>query len=172
MRVLVGQLSTVGRDVRSTTMQWAYESKKLDSTVKHLSWVPPWVRVEGGGDQPGGYEISAPAPVTSLLGMQWRDPDQNGLSEKEGDEGRDDGSLAGAHDHLLDQRAIARRAEDPVAAPDEHIGTHFPNLELRPFCFCEREGAFLALASECRSQRVVGELSPVGERIANQALPH
>ena len=24
-------------------MQWAYESKKLDCTVKHLSWVPPWV---------------------------------------------------------------------------------------------------------------------------------
>jgi len=43
MRVLVGQLSTVGREVRSTTMQWAYEGKKLESTVKHLSWVPPWV---------------------------------------------------------------------------------------------------------------------------------
>ena len=26
-------------------MQWAYEAMKLDSTVKHLSWVPPWVRV-------------------------------------------------------------------------------------------------------------------------------
>ena len=46
MRILVGQLSTVGREVRSTTMQWAYESKKLDCTVKHLSWVPPWVRVK------------------------------------------------------------------------------------------------------------------------------
>ena len=46
MRVFVGQLSTVGRDVRSTTMQWAYEGKKLESTVKHLSWVPPWVNVE------------------------------------------------------------------------------------------------------------------------------
>ena len=53
MRVLVSQLSTVGRDVRSTTMQWAYEGKKLDSTVKHMSWVPPWVeRVEG--EQPLG----------------------------------------------------------------------------------------------------------------------
>ena len=31
---LVGQLSTVGREVRSTTMQWAYEGKKLESTVK------------------------------------------------------------------------------------------------------------------------------------------
>ena len=44
MRILVGQLSTVGREVRSTTMQWAYESKKLDCAVKFLSWVPPWVR--------------------------------------------------------------------------------------------------------------------------------
>ena len=40
-KVLVGQLATVGREVRSTTMQWAYESKKLDCTVKHMSWVPP-----------------------------------------------------------------------------------------------------------------------------------
>ena len=44
MRVLVGQLSTVGRDVRSTSMQWAYESKKLDCTVKHMSWQPPWAK--------------------------------------------------------------------------------------------------------------------------------
>ena len=27
-------------------MQWAYEGKKLESTVKHLSWVPPWVDVD------------------------------------------------------------------------------------------------------------------------------
>ena len=57
MRVLVSQLSTVGRDVRSTTMHWAYEGKKLDSTVKHMSWVPPWVRhrdVNGGAvESPG-----------------------------------------------------------------------------------------------------------------------
>ena len=46
MRMLVGQLSTVGREVRSTTMQWAYEGKKLESTVKRLSWVPPWVDVD------------------------------------------------------------------------------------------------------------------------------
>ena len=29
LRVLVGQLSAVGREVRSTTMQWAYEGKKF-----------------------------------------------------------------------------------------------------------------------------------------------
>ena len=25
-------------------MQWAYEGKKLDATVKHMSWRPPWVQ--------------------------------------------------------------------------------------------------------------------------------
>ena len=54
VRVLVGQLSTVGRDVRSTTMQWAYEGKKLDSTVKHMSWVPPWVRRANEDEVPVG----------------------------------------------------------------------------------------------------------------------
>ena len=53
-RVLVNQLMTVGRDVRSTSMQWAYEGKKLDATVKHLSWVPPWVEAgEEGAASPG-----------------------------------------------------------------------------------------------------------------------
>ena len=54
VRVLVGQLSTVGREVRSTTMQWAYEGKKLDSTVKHMSWVPPWVDGSEDGEVPVG----------------------------------------------------------------------------------------------------------------------
>ena len=43
VRVLVSQLMNVGRDVRSTPMQWAYEGKKLDTTAKHLSFRPPWV---------------------------------------------------------------------------------------------------------------------------------
>jgi len=55
MRILVGQLSTVGREVRSTTMQWAYEGKKLDSTVKHMSWVPPWV--DAGQDEDGQVPV-------------------------------------------------------------------------------------------------------------------
>ena len=54
MRVLVSQLSTVGREVRSTTMQWAYEGKKLDCAIKHMSWVPPWVRQEGVETEPVG----------------------------------------------------------------------------------------------------------------------
>jgi len=48
-RILVGQLSNVGREVRSTTMHWAFESKKLDTTVKYLSWLPPWVTRDGEG---------------------------------------------------------------------------------------------------------------------------
>jgi hypothetical protein len=47
VRSLVHQLMVVGKDVRSTPMQWAYEGKKLDCAVKHLSWLPPWVRGVG-----------------------------------------------------------------------------------------------------------------------------
>ena len=62
-RVLVGQLATVGREVRSTTMQWAWEGKKLDSTVKHMSWVPPWVDASvEGEEQPVGV-----LPVHEIL---------------------------------------------------------------------------------------------------------
>jgi len=53
-RVLVGQLSNVGRQVRSTPMQWAFEGKKLDATVKHLSTIPPWVQTTGERDEPPG----------------------------------------------------------------------------------------------------------------------
>ena len=56
-RVLVGQLATVGREVRSTTMQWAWEGKKLDSTVKHMSWVPPWVDAAVEGQVPVGQRF-------------------------------------------------------------------------------------------------------------------
>ena len=41
---LVNQLMCVGRSVRSTPMQWSYESKKLDCAAKFLSWRPPYVR--------------------------------------------------------------------------------------------------------------------------------
>ena len=44
VRTMVNQLTLMGRDVRSTPMQWSYEGKKLDAAVKFLSWRPPWVR--------------------------------------------------------------------------------------------------------------------------------
>ena len=44
VRTLVHQLMSVGRDVRSTPMHWAFEAKKTTCAVKHLSWRPPWVR--------------------------------------------------------------------------------------------------------------------------------
>jgi len=44
VRTLVHQLMSVGRDVRSTPMHWAYEAKKTTCAVNHLSWRPPWVR--------------------------------------------------------------------------------------------------------------------------------
>ena len=44
------RLMSVGRDVRSTPMKWAYEGKKLDTCVKYMSWRPPWARGESDGD--------------------------------------------------------------------------------------------------------------------------
>ena len=35
-------------------MQWAYEGKKLDATVKHVSWLPPWVEPAEDGEQAPG----------------------------------------------------------------------------------------------------------------------
>ena len=42
-RAMVYNLQNIGRDVRSTPMQWSYEGKKLDCAVKHIGWQPPWV---------------------------------------------------------------------------------------------------------------------------------
>ena len=53
-RVLVNQIMNVGRDVVSTPMQWSFEGKKLDATVKHLSFRPPWV--EPGDDDSDNEE--------------------------------------------------------------------------------------------------------------------
>ena len=52
-RALVGFLSTMGRDLRSTSMQWSYEGKKLSAAVRFLSWRPPWVRALQGADDGG-----------------------------------------------------------------------------------------------------------------------
>lgn len=57
--VLVNQLMIVGRDVRSTPMQWAYEGKKLDATLKHMAWRPPWVEVADDGSDDEGRRYLA-----------------------------------------------------------------------------------------------------------------
>ena len=49
-RALIGSISTVGRDVRSTPMHWNSEGKKLTAAVQCLSWRPPWVRAQAGAD--------------------------------------------------------------------------------------------------------------------------
>ena len=51
LRSMMNQLQVMGRDVRSTPMQWAFEGKKLDAAVKHLSWRPPWVRPVQGQEE-------------------------------------------------------------------------------------------------------------------------
>ena len=83
-RILVGQLSTVGRDVRSTTMQWAWEGKKLQSAVKHLSWMPPWVEGEDlDGRPPVGQCFMEEVVVERVRGATQRTrclvPDDVGL---------------------------------------------------------------------------------------------
>ena len=49
-RALVGSISAVGRDVRSTPMHWAFEGEKLTAAVQFLSWRPPWVKAQGGAE--------------------------------------------------------------------------------------------------------------------------
>ena len=71
MRVLVSQLSTVGREVRSTTMQWAYEGKKLDAGMKFLAWRPPWVEAAPDAEDED--------PAVACLGENTRIPDLVGL---------------------------------------------------------------------------------------------
>ena len=51
LRGMVNQLQIMGRDVRSTPMQWAYEKKKFDAAVKCLSWRPVWVRPRAGQEE-------------------------------------------------------------------------------------------------------------------------
>ena len=68
LRVLIGQLSTVGRSVRSTPMQWAYEGKKLDATVKHLSCVRPWLRCGDVPDEVPWSSIPGPGHLGRCRG--------------------------------------------------------------------------------------------------------
>jgi hypothetical protein len=66
-RVIVHQLMKVGRDVRSTPMYWAYEGKKTDCLMKHLSWRPPWVREPGA--VPENDLLSGSSAVDDVVGL-------------------------------------------------------------------------------------------------------
>ena len=68
-RALIGSISTVGRDVRSTPMHWAYEGKKLTASVQYLSWRPPWVRAPPGADDVAQVFISDDHRVDDVLGL-------------------------------------------------------------------------------------------------------
>ena len=71
LRSIVNQLAVMGRDVRSTPMQWSYEGKKLDAAVKFLSWRPPWVRAvaRDGAQQLEGAFIQDQCRVDDGLGL-------------------------------------------------------------------------------------------------------
>ena len=68
-RAMVYNLQNIGRDVRSTPMQWSYEGKKLDAAMKYLSWRPPWLEVQEGDVED---------PATAFLGENSRVPDRLG----------------------------------------------------------------------------------------------
>ena len=68
-RALVGSISAIGRDVRSTPMHWAFEGKKLTAAVQFLSWRPPWVKKRDGADD----------DVEPFIAEEQRVDDQHGL---------------------------------------------------------------------------------------------
>ena len=65
---LVNQLMCVGRSVRSTPMQWSYESKKLDCAAKFLSWRPPYVRSSQEETEQQSWSVRYMAEDTLGLG--------------------------------------------------------------------------------------------------------
>jgi hypothetical protein len=71
VRTLVHQLMSVGRDVRSTPMHWAYEQKKTSCAISHMSWRPPWVRARGasGEDDPRFRFIGRNERVVDTVGL-------------------------------------------------------------------------------------------------------
>ena len=68
-RALVGSIQTMGRDVRSTPMQWSYERKKLSAAVQFLSWKPPWVLPSTGADDVPERFIAEAQRVPDHLGL-------------------------------------------------------------------------------------------------------
>ena len=68
-RALVGSIQTLGRDVRSTPMQWSYEGKKLPAAVQFLSWKPPWVLPSTGADDVPERFIAEAQRVPDHLGL-------------------------------------------------------------------------------------------------------
>ena len=42
-QMIIAQIMSLGKDVRSTPVHWAYQQKLLDMAVKTLSWRPPFV---------------------------------------------------------------------------------------------------------------------------------
>ena len=69
-RSLVNQLMAVGRDVRSTPMDWAWKAKTTRASVHHMSWRPPWV------EPPAGESADA---ASVFVEEQYRVEDRVGL---------------------------------------------------------------------------------------------
>ena len=69
-RMVVGQILSVGKDVRSTVAHWNQQQKMLDCAVKTVSWRPPFVE---------NATLGAADPMVGLLGKSIQVPDRIGL---------------------------------------------------------------------------------------------
>ena len=68
-RAVVGSITAMGRDIRSTSMHWSHESKKLTAAVRFLSWRPPWVRAPAGADDSGSAFLPDEQRVADKHGL-------------------------------------------------------------------------------------------------------
>ena len=62
---------SVGRNVRATPMRYAQKQKELEWGVRHLSWVPPWVRRRSsqGGELESHEFLGANTEVEDSIGL-------------------------------------------------------------------------------------------------------
>ena len=151
VRSIVHQLMCVGRDVRSTPMHWAYESKKLDCAVKHLSWRPPWL-VAAEGDQPGeGLR-------QSLLGCSEQHVDTLGLGRIPMAWWTQNCAYNSAYDiHRLNVMAPLSEAEAAVSsAADEHRSVRYQFIRDRP----DIASYIVALRAELNMRIVMPSIVP------------
>ena len=90
MRTVVNQLMTVGRDVRSTPMYFAYEGKKLTASVQYLAWRPPWVASAGGesGENQSKQKVDLPEGGGGCDGGTGGESCENDAEEKKRREAR------------------------------------------------------------------------------------
>ena len=128
MRSLVGQLMSVGKEVRSTPMHWSFEGRKLTAAVQYLSWRPPWVQSHDPAEEmdPGARFVPEAQRVPDRVGrprvpaLWWTlNPRYNSLHEvhrlNTGSPYAADALLGGRDAHAQVRFDFVRNAPDIVA---------------------------------------------------------